>query len=178
MALTLQQVSAVAAACNIGQQRASTLLEQAGGDAQLAVHRSRLRDTQILTTGTLWIDGDLPSSADADVGTGAGGDNAIAKMSNRREISVSSYYDQSHYPPPYLLNHGAGISVRKQRYNRYSRHNRQTAMAQQRSWRRSSRPTPRRFGRASARAATTARRWRRCGRGARPAPARRAGTAC
>jgi hypothetical protein len=103
MALTLQQVAAVAAACNIGQQQASTLLEQAGGDVQLAVDRSRLRGTEILTTGTLWVDGDLPSYADADVDTGAGGDNGIATMPNRREISVSSYYEQSHYlpPPPY-----------------------------------------------------------------------------
>jgi hypothetical protein len=35
--------------------------------------------------------------------TGAGGDNGIAKMWNCREISVSSYYDQSTYlhPHPY-----------------------------------------------------------------------------
>jgi hypothetical protein len=86
MALTLQQVAAVAAACNIGQQQASTLLEQAGGDAQLAVDRSRLRDTEILTTGTLWVDGDWPSYADAAADAGAGGDHGIANMSNRREI--------------------------------------------------------------------------------------------
>jgi hypothetical protein len=36
--------------------------------------------------------------------TGAGGDKAIAKLWNRREISVSSYDDQSHnlYPHQYL----------------------------------------------------------------------------
>eukprot|EP01047_Picozoa_sp_COSAG01_P015835 COSAG01_NODE_798_length_13503_cov_8.878395_14_plen_112_part_00 len=34
-------------------------------------------------------------------GTGAGGDNGIAKMWNRREISVSSYYDQSHSLHPH-----------------------------------------------------------------------------
>jgi hypothetical protein len=33
--------------------------------------------------------------------TGAGGDHGIAKMENRREISVSSYYDQSHYLHPH-----------------------------------------------------------------------------
>eukprot|EP01047_Picozoa_sp_COSAG01_P048272 COSAG01_NODE_4688_length_4811_cov_3.539588_3_plen_209_part_00 len=35
---------------------------------------------------------------------GAGGDNGIAKMWNRSEIPVSSYYDQSHYlhPHPYV----------------------------------------------------------------------------
>jgi hypothetical protein len=33
--------------------------------------------------------------------TGAGGDHGIAKMENRREISASSYYDQSHYLPPH-----------------------------------------------------------------------------
>jgi hypothetical protein len=44
---------------------------------------------------------------DTDTGgrqsTGAGGDNGIAKMWNRREISVSSCYDQSHdlHPHPY-----------------------------------------------------------------------------
>jgi hypothetical protein len=37
-------------------------------------------------------------------GTGAGGDNGIAKMWSRRGISVSSHYDQSHYlhPHPYV----------------------------------------------------------------------------
>eukprot|EP01049_Picozoa_sp_SAG25_P007186 SAG25_NODE_571_length_6846_cov_4.575070_10_plen_166_part_00 len=36
------------------------------------------------------------------VGSGAGGDNGIAKMWNRREISVSSHYNQSHdlHPHP------------------------------------------------------------------------------
>jgi hypothetical protein len=34
--------------------------------------------------------------------TGAGGDNGIAKMWNRRGISASSYYDQSHYLHPHL----------------------------------------------------------------------------
>jgi hypothetical protein len=32
--------------------------------------------------------------------TAAGGDNGIAEMWKRREISVSSCYDQSHYLPP------------------------------------------------------------------------------
>jgi hypothetical protein len=36
-----------------------------------------------------------------DISTGAGGDNGIAKMSKCRGISVSSYYDQSHYLPPH-----------------------------------------------------------------------------
>jgi hypothetical protein len=44
--------------------------------------------------------------------TGAGGDNGIAKMWNCREISVSSYGDQSHYlhPPPHLA---AGTAPRR-----------------------------------------------------------------
>jgi hypothetical protein len=78
MASTLQQVAAVAAACNLGQQQASALLEQAGGDAQLAVDRSRLRDTNIFTSRTLWIDGEWPSSVGADAD--AGGDNWTAEM--------------------------------------------------------------------------------------------------
>jgi hypothetical protein len=38
-----------------------------------------------------------------------GGDNGIAKMWNRREISVSSYDDPSHYlhPHPYIWLHAA-----------------------------------------------------------------------
>jgi hypothetical protein len=37
-------------------------------------------------------------------GAGAGGENGIAKMWNRRDISASSYYDQSHHlhPHPYI----------------------------------------------------------------------------
>jgi hypothetical protein len=40
----------------------------------------------------------------ADVCTGAGGDNEIANMQNRREISVGSYDDESYYlhPQPYV----------------------------------------------------------------------------
>jgi hypothetical protein len=33
--------------------------------------------------------------------TGAGGDNGTAKVWDRREISVSTYYDQSHYLHPH-----------------------------------------------------------------------------
>jgi hypothetical protein len=33
--------------------------------------------------------------------TGAGGDNGIAKIQKRREISVDSYYDRPHYLPPH-----------------------------------------------------------------------------
>jgi hypothetical protein len=42
--------------------------------------------------------------------TGAGGYNGIAKMQNRRGISVSSYYDRSHYlhPHPYMRGGGEG----------------------------------------------------------------------
>jgi hypothetical protein len=47
-----------------------------------------------------------PRSVLACLPTGAGGDNGIAKMWNRREISVSSYDDQSHdlhpHPHPYV----------------------------------------------------------------------------
>jgi hypothetical protein len=32
-----------------------------------------------------------------EAATGAGGDNGIANMWNRRGISVSSHYDKSHY---------------------------------------------------------------------------------
>jgi hypothetical protein len=41
------------------------------------------------------------AAAGRPASAGAGGDNGIAKMWNRREISVSSYYDQSHYLHPH-----------------------------------------------------------------------------
>jgi hypothetical protein len=37
----------------------------------------------------------------SETSTGAGGDNGIAKLWNRREISVSSYDDRSHYLHPH-----------------------------------------------------------------------------
>eukprot|EP01047_Picozoa_sp_COSAG01_P012760 COSAG01_NODE_582_length_15201_cov_7.218315_22_plen_174_part_00 len=48
--------------------------------------------------------------------TGAGGDNGIATMWNRREISVSSCHDQSHYlhPHPVCLARNVGKSQSKQ----------------------------------------------------------------
>jgi hypothetical protein len=36
------------------------------------------------------------------VSTGAGGDNGTGKIQKRREISVGSYYDQSHYLHPHV----------------------------------------------------------------------------
>jgi hypothetical protein len=43
----------------------------------------------------------------ASAATGAGGDNGIAKLWNRREISASSDDDQSHYLHPHPYEHGS-----------------------------------------------------------------------
>eukprot|EP01047_Picozoa_sp_COSAG01_P025649 COSAG01_NODE_1628_length_9684_cov_9.777673_4_plen_122_part_00 len=43
----------------------------------------------------------LPDISVRHASTGAGGDNGIAKLWNRRGISVSSYDDQSHYLHPH-----------------------------------------------------------------------------
>jgi hypothetical protein len=47
--------------------------------------------------------------------TYAGGDDGIAKMWNRKEISVSSYYHQSHYLHPPSLNHLGDTDVARAR---------------------------------------------------------------
>jgi hypothetical protein len=52
----------------------------------------------------------LDSNANAsEHGICAGGDNGITKMWNRREISVSSYYDRSHYLHPHPVHWGCAV---------------------------------------------------------------------